>query len=106
MIDVVDKERQALDPEIKNPLEREEEEARDFIYCGTCSMVIGKYSDRTEVESRFHEILPATTAGLDTVWINRPSLGAARTVAANPTRTYQPGRIRRRGRLTSQAGWG
>ena len=39
-------------------------------------------------QSRFHDILPATAAGLDTVWINRPSLGAARTVAANPTWTF------------------
>ena len=39
-------------------------------------------------QSRFHDIVPATAAGLDTVWINRPSLGAARTVAANPTWTF------------------
>ena len=39
-------------------------------------------------QSRFHDIVPATAAGLDTVWINRPSLGAARTVAAEPTWTF------------------
>ena len=49
MIDVVDKERQALDPELKGLLEREEEEARDFIYCGTCSAVIGRDSDRIQI---------------------------------------------------------
>ena len=49
MIDVVDKERQALDPKLQDLLEREEEEARDFIYCGTCSTVIGKNGDRIEV---------------------------------------------------------
>ena len=49
MIDVADKERQALDPELKDLLEREEEEARDFIYCSTCSAVIGRQADRIEV---------------------------------------------------------
>ncbi len=39
-------------------------------------------------QSRFHDILPATAAGLDTVWINRPSKGAAKPVAANPTWTF------------------
>jgi len=38
-------------------------------------------------QSRFHDILPATAAGLDTVWIDRPSLGAARPANANPTWT-------------------
>ena len=39
-------------------------------------------------QSRFHDIVPATAAGLDTVWINRPSLGAAKPVDANPTWTF------------------
>ena len=39
-------------------------------------------------QSRFHDIVPATAAGLDTVWIDRPSLGAARAVDATPTWTY------------------
>ena len=39
-------------------------------------------------QSRFHDILPATAAGLDTVWIDRPSLGAARPVEAMPTWTF------------------
>ncbi len=39
-------------------------------------------------QSRFHDILPATELGLDTVWINRPSLGAARPVEASPTWTF------------------
>ena len=40
-------------------------------------------------QSRFHDILPATELGLDTVWINRPSLGAARPVDAEPTWTFE-----------------
>ncbi len=39
-------------------------------------------------QSRFHDILPATELGWDTVWINRPSRGAARPVEANPTWTF------------------
>ena len=39
-------------------------------------------------QSRFHDIVPATAAGLDTVWINRPSLGAAKPVDARPTWTF------------------
>lgn len=40
-------------------------------------------------QSRFHDIVPATAAGLDTVWINRPSLGAAKPVDAQPTWTFE-----------------
>ncbi len=39
-------------------------------------------------QSRFHDIVPATAAGLDTVWIDRPSLGAAKPADANPTWTF------------------
>ena len=36
-------------------------------------------------QSRYHDIVPATELGLDTVWINRTGIGAARAVDANPT---------------------
>lgn len=39
-------------------------------------------------QSRFHDILPATELGLDTVWINRPTNGAAKAVEAQPTWTF------------------
>ncbi len=39
-------------------------------------------------QSRFHDIAPATAAGLDTAWINRPSKGAAKPAAATPTWTF------------------
>ena len=39
-------------------------------------------------QSRFHDILPASELGLDTVWINRPSRGAAKAVEAEPTWTF------------------
>jgi len=40
-------------------------------------------------QSRFHDIAPAASLGLDTVWINRPSLGAAREVDVTPTWTFE-----------------
>ena len=39
-------------------------------------------------QSRYHDILPAAAAGLDTVWINRPSMGAAQPAEAEPTWTF------------------
>jgi 2-haloacid dehalogenase len=39
-------------------------------------------------QSRFHDILPATALGLDTVWIDRPGLSAAKRVDADPTWTF------------------
>ncbi|TNF84880.1 MAG: haloacid dehalogenase [Gammaproteobacteria bacterium] len=39
-------------------------------------------------QSRYHDIVPATTAGLDTVWINRPTIGAAKPADASPTWTF------------------
>ncbi len=39
-------------------------------------------------QSRFHDIVPAAAHNLDTVWINRPSLGAAMAADADPTWTF------------------
>lgn len=39
-------------------------------------------------QSRFHDIVPAAAAGLDTVWIDRPGTGAARPVDASPKWTF------------------
>lgn len=40
-------------------------------------------------QSRYHDIVPATRMGLNTIWINRPSLGATRSVDADPTWTFK-----------------
>jgi 2-haloacid dehalogenase len=40
-------------------------------------------------ESRFHDIVPATEMGWDTVWIKRPTIGATREVDATPTWTFE-----------------
>ena len=39
-------------------------------------------------QSRFHDIVPATALGLDTVWIERPGASAARPIDAQPTWTF------------------
>jgi 2-haloacid dehalogenase len=39
-------------------------------------------------QSRFHDIVPATEVGLDTVWINRPTIDATRQVDVQPTWTF------------------
>ena len=49
MSDLAVKERESLNPELKGLLEQETREDRDFIYCGTCSAVIGRNSDRIEI---------------------------------------------------------
>ena len=49
MIDVLDKQRQGLDPRLKTIIDREPEESRDYLVCATCSHVITRESDRIEV---------------------------------------------------------
>ena len=39
-------------------------------------------------QSRFHDIVPATRLGLDTVWIERPGSSAVGAIEAQPTWTY------------------
>ncbi len=39
-------------------------------------------------QSCFHDIIPATELGLDTVWIERPGSSAARGIDAQPTWTF------------------
>jgi len=46
MVDVLDKERQGLDPKLKEIVEKAD---RDFIYCSTCSSIIARSFDRIEV---------------------------------------------------------
>jgi hypothetical protein len=46
MVDVLDKERQGLDPKLKEIVD---EADRNFIYCRTCSNVIARHFDRIEV---------------------------------------------------------
>lgn len=49
MIDVLDKQRQGLDPRLKAILDREADESRDYLVCATCSHVIARPSDRIDV---------------------------------------------------------
>ncbi len=47
MPEVVDKER--LEPKLADLLKDEQEDKKDYIYCAVCSTVIGRRSDRMEV---------------------------------------------------------
>ena len=53
MIDVLDKQRQGLDPRLKEIVDREEQDARDFVVCATCSHVIARRSDQIDVNGSF-----------------------------------------------------
>jgi hypothetical protein len=49
MIDVLDRERQGLDPKLKEILDNENQESRDFVVCATCSHVIARNTDRIDI---------------------------------------------------------
>ena len=49
MIDVLDKERQGLDPKLREIVDRAKEDQKDFLVCAMCSHVIASKSDRMEV---------------------------------------------------------
>ena len=49
MIDVLDKERQELDPRLKEIVERAPRDRRGFVLCANCGHVIARRSDRIEV---------------------------------------------------------
>lgn len=53
MIDVLDKQRQGLDPRLEEVVERQTEEQKDFVFCATCSHVIARRSDQIEVHGSF-----------------------------------------------------
>jgi hypothetical protein len=57
MIDVADKERQALDPKLQELLEDAEQPAQGFIYCGRCSHVVARQSDRIELNGAHSQVL-------------------------------------------------
>lgn len=53
MIDVLDKERQELDPKLKEIVDREPVERRELILCANCGHGIALQSDRIEVGGGF-----------------------------------------------------
>lgn len=57
MIDVPDKERQALDPKLRELLNDAEEPQDGFIFCGSCSHVVARSSDRMEIGGSFSHLL-------------------------------------------------
>jgi len=57
MIDVLDKERQALDPKLKDLLQESEGSDGGFVYCALCSHVIARQADRIEVNGAHAHLL-------------------------------------------------
>lgn len=53
MIDVPDKERQALDPKLRELLKDADDPEDGFVFCASCSHVVAKSSDRMEVSGTF-----------------------------------------------------
>ena len=53
MIDVLDKERQGLDPKLKEIVDDEVAESRNFVLCAFCSHIIGRSEDRIDVNGSF-----------------------------------------------------
>ena len=53
MIDVLDEERQELDPKLKEIVDREPMERRDLLLCANCNHGIARQADRIEVSGSF-----------------------------------------------------
>ena len=53
MIDVPAKERQALDPKLRELLDDTQQPDEGFVFCAACSHVIARVSDRIEVNGAF-----------------------------------------------------
>jgi hypothetical protein len=53
MIDVLDEQRQGLDPKLKEIIDREEQDDRDLVVCASCSHVVARRSDQIEVNGSF-----------------------------------------------------
>lgn len=53
MIDVPDKERQALDPQLRELLDDTPRPDDEFVFCANCSHVIARAGDRMEVNGAF-----------------------------------------------------
>lgn len=49
MVDVLEKQKQGLDPKLKEIVDKQAEDERGFVYCGACSHVIARAADRIEV---------------------------------------------------------
>ena len=45
MSDVIERQRQGLDPALEEIVSREKAEDRDLVYCGTCSHVVARKAD-------------------------------------------------------------
>lgn len=54
MVDVIDKERQGLNPALKSLLEKSSESGKDLVYCAQCSHVLARAQDAATVQGSHH----------------------------------------------------
>jgi hypothetical protein len=54
MINVLDEERQELDPKLREIVDREPTERRDLLLCASCNHGIARQSDRIEMNGSFN----------------------------------------------------
>jgi len=54
MVDVIDKQRQGLDPALKSLLDDEAGPDKNLVYCVECSHVLARASDATTVQGTHH----------------------------------------------------
>ena len=91
MIDVIDKERQALDPKLKAILDEEKKEEKGYLYCATCSHVIGRVDDRIEVNGSFQHTLTNPAGITFNLGCFRDALGSALSGERQAADSWFPG---------------
>jgi len=83
-VNVIDKERQALDPALKALLDETPEADKNFIYCAQCSHVLGRASDAIDISGSHHHFC-TNPHGIDfNVCCYKNAPGA--TISGPPTR--------------------
>lgn len=91
MIDVLDKQRQGLDPKLKAIVERESADHSDYVLCASCAHVIARRSDRIEVNGGFAHLF-VNPAGIEYhVGCFADALGCAISGSPMAADTWFPG---------------
>ena len=91
MTDVLDKQRQGLDPRLQAILDDEAGAPGDLVYCGTCSQVIARKSDATSINGSHNHLCTNPYGIRFNLGCYSEALGC--TIAGKPTAadTWFPG---------------
>ena len=83
MVNVIDKERQALDPALKSLLKTTSSDDNRFLYCTQCSHLLARAADATEIAGSHHHFC-TNPHGIDfDVYCYSEALGS--TISGPPT---------------------